>query len=181
MNVMVILFLSIFYSTTLQAITATDKQTTRCNIHFTEKQVEILELARSVGYIKNLEWELPAIAMQESFVGKSVVRHREVSAHDTSYGITHFKPSTATYVASKRKLYPIVPSEVKLLLESHTGDVLSLHLTLEYLTWKRERGYSWDRMIGSYNAGKYWNHSMGRHYVSSVVNNMKYLQNCVAF
>ena len=171
----------IFFScltTTASAMSLTKRNISKCNIPFTQEQRKVLAMAYAVGSEYDLGNTLQAIVIQESFIGKRIDRHREVSIKDSSYGLMHMRPLTSVYTAFKVGMYEITLEESKTFLTASEGDILALHLGVNYLLILQKQSNSWSETVGRYNAGKYWDHGQGRKYTESVRNNLHYVMEC---
>lgn len=71
-----------------------------CN--FTKEQDRLLQLAISWGIPYDFEMTLPAIVMQESFVGDKVVRINPDDGRLGSYGVTHVLLETGLWLEGKK-------------------------------------------------------------------------------
>lgn len=163
------------------ALSVTKSNIDKCNINFTPEQKSVLRLAYLVGKPYNLGHTLQGIVMQESFVGGRVDRDREVSPTDTSYGVTHVRPSTLKWLTDKFDMYNIKESSIKPFLVSPKGDVLALNVALHYLLLKQSQGKGYNQMLGEYNAGVYWRGTSGQDYIQKVKRNVKYVENCIKY
>lgn len=152
-----------------------------CNFPFTHEQLKILRNAHGIGEDDDLSYTLQAIATKESFIWNRVVRIREVNDFDTSYGVTHLRPTTAQWIMFNRTGYEtnIIKEFVMIMwLRQKYGDDLSLNLTLHYLNYKLvDQGKSWNQAVGEYNAGWRWK-TAGKQYTKDIKTNIKYYQKC---
>jgi hypothetical protein len=170
----------VFMCSSLSAAVIPDKYTAQCKFPFSEEQIKVLTIAYRIGHEHGLENTIQAMVIKESFVWSTIDRVREVSATDTSYGVSHFRPTTAAWLLVKAGMEPdtINIGDVGDWLKSPSGDTLSINLTMMYMNYKmNDQDKSWRRAIGEYNAGSNWNTS-GVKYVDGVIKNVKYLENC---
>lgn len=168
-------------SPTTQALSVTKTNISNCNINLTPEQKSVLRLAYLVGEPYDLGNTLQGIIMQESFVGNRIDRDREVSPTDTSYGVTHVRPSTLKWLTDKFDMYNIKVSSIKPFLTSPKGDVLALNVALHYLLLKQSQGKGYTQMLGEYNAGIYWQGESGKKYIDKVKRNVQYTTKCIEY
>lgn len=139
---------------------------------FTEQQSRVLQLSYVIGEPEDLGYTLAAIAMQESFVGRYVVRINPKDGKSGSYGITHVLLETAMWLEGEKSIWKAKQDIVPKLL---TDDVYSLRLSIKKL--KSYSGTDWKGMVKAYNgSGK-----MADKYLDKIIKHVKMLKQCNYF
>lgn len=136
---------------------------------FTVEQDRLINLASSYGEIFNYRKTLPAIVMQESFVGSYIVRVNPNDGAHGSYGITHILLDTAMWLENEDNIWRAKDVIVKKLM---TDDFYSLHLAVKKLNSLHEG--NWMETWSNYNGGS-WK------YANSIRDNIKLLESCGYF
>lgn len=138
---------------------------------FTVEQDRLLHLASSYGEPHDYRKTLPAIVMQESFVGKYIVRINPKDGKMGSYGITHVLLSTAMWLTGETNRWKAKDELVERLIKD---DVFSLHLAVKKLD--SVRSDSWMNTWRNYNST-----SGGDTYANKIRNNIRLLERCGYF
>ena len=140
-----------------------------CN--FTEEQSRLLNLAYDYGAPYAFEQTLPAIVMQESFVGDKVIKVNPDDGALGSYGITHVLLETGMWLEGKEfsrwealELAEELVDDDLRALELAVKKLQSVHKGDYFRTWK------------DYNHSKY-----GYKYAVAISKNMKILKHCGYF
>lgn len=137
-----------------------------CN--FTTEQDRLLKMAASYGEPFNYHKTLPAIVLQESFVGNYIVRINPKDGKHGSYGITHILLSTAMWLEGEDNIWKAKSEIVDRLM---TDDIYSLKLAVEKLDSVHEG--NWMDTWAKYNGSK--------KYAYKIRDNIRLLERCNYF
>lgn len=138
------------------ATVGAEEHTHQCR-DYTPEQLVLLDTAHKYGKQYNYEYTLPAIVIQESFVGDMVIR---TNPNDPSYGITHVTFSTLKWL-SGLDYFPAAKEAEKLVkddllaLEYGVKKLKSVHNTTFWAAWRDYNGRSAE---GELYANKIKNH-----------------------
>ena len=116
-----------------------------CPTHSVEQQ-KLIKKAYNHGLPHDLGYTLAAIAIQESFVGKHIVRLNNKDGKYGSYGVTHILLETAMYLEGYSNTWRARAELVPKLIGS---DEYSMDLSISKLNRHKERG--WIGMVRKYN------------------------------
>lgn len=136
---------------------------------FTTEQDRVLKLAASYGEPFNYRKTLPAIVMQESFVGSYIVKVNPKDGKHGSYGLTHVLLSTAMWLEGETNIWKAKSEVVDRLM---TDDLYSFKLAVKKLDSVHKGNWmdTWSR----YNGGS-------MKYANNIKNNVKLLERCGYF
>lgn len=140
-----------------------------CN--FTKEQDELLNLAISWGSPFDFEQTLPAIVMQESFVGDKVVRINPSDGALGSYGVTHILLETGMWLEGKEfNRWEALELGEELIF----NDAKAMELAIMKLQSVHKGNFvnTWR----NYNHSKY-----GGEYANSIKENIRTLKSCGYF
>jgi len=138
-----------------------------CN--FTTEQDRILKLAESYGKSFGYRKTLPAIVMQESFVGSYIVRVNNTDMPYGSYGITHIKLDTAMWLEGITSIWFAKDvTTMRLIFD----DIYALRLAVKKLN-SVHKG-NWRETWSKYNGGS-------KVYAQKIANHIKLLESCGYF
>ena len=140
---------------------------TQCN--FTEEQSRLISKAASYGLSFGYKKTLAAIVVQESFVGKYVVRINPKDGEMGSYGITHILLETAMYLEGIDNKWYAKDVVVEELIKN---DLYALGLAVKKLD-SIHKG-DWMQTWSRYNGGS-------TKYANSIKNNIRKLEHCGYF
>lgn len=122
-----------------------------CN--YTQEQSRLIKLAASYGLPYNYSKTLAAIVVNESFVGKYVVRINNKDMPYGSYGVTQVKLDTAMYLLDVKSSWYALQSVAPKLI---TDDVYALGLAVKKLeSIKHIDNGNWRKLWANYNGGKH--------------------------
>lgn len=129
----------------LGGLLSTSANASECT--FTTEQDRLLKLAASYGEPFSYRKTLPAIVMQESFVGSYVVRINPNDGKHGSYGLTHILLETGMWLEGVDNIWKAKSEMVDRLM---SDDLYSFKLAVKKLdsvhkgdwmeTWKRYNG-----------------------------------------
>lgn len=136
---------------------------------FTTEQDRLIKLAASYGESFGYRKTLPAIVIQEAFVGSYVVRINPKDGKHGSYGITHILLSTAMWLEGENNIWKAKSEIVDRLM---TDDIYSLKLAVEKLDSVHEG--DWIGTWSAYNGGSV-------KYAEKIRDNIRLLERCNYF
>ena len=118
-----------------------------CN--FTKEQDRLINLAASYGEAFGYQKTLAAIVVQESFVGRHVVRINPKDGLHGSYGITHVLLSTAMWLEGEKSQWQAKSTIAPRLIHD---DIYALRLAVKKLdSIGTDKG--WIHLWSAYNGG----------------------------
>lgn len=117
---------------------------------FTPEQTRILRTAESVGMPFDYRKTLPAIVIQESFVGRYVVRANPNDKPNGSYGVTQIKLETGMWLTGEDNLWK---AKAELLPRLIKDDIYALTLAVKKLE-SVNKG-NWIETWEDYNGGSH--------------------------
>jgi hypothetical protein len=138
-----------------------------CN--FTVAQDRLIKLSASYGDAFNYRKTLPAIVMQESFVGRYVVKINPNDGKLGSYGITHILLETAMWREGVDSRWEALDKIAPKLLND---DLYALKLAVKKLD-SVHKG-NWMNTWSAFNGGS-------RKYAENIRNNIRLLERCGYF
>ncbi len=138
-----------------------------CN--FTVAQDRLLKLAASYGEPFNYRKTLPAIVMQESFVGSHVVKINPKDGKLGSYGVTHILLSTAMWLEGVDNRWEALDKIAPKLLND---DLYALKIAVKKLD-SVHKG-NWMETYSMYNGGS-------KKYAIKIRDNIRLLERCGYF
>ena len=136
---------------------------------FTTEQDRVLKLASSYGEPFDYRKTLPAIVMQESFVGSYIVKINPKDGKYGSYGLTHILLSTAMWLEGETNIWRAKSEIVDRLIKD---DLYSFKLAVNKLN-SVHKG-DWMDTWGRYNGNS-------QVYDGEILSNIKLLESCGYF
>ena len=142
---------------------------TECN--FTTEQDRLIKLASSYGEPFDLKKTLPAIVVQESFVGRYVVKINPQDGKLGSYGITHVLLETAMWLEGEKSSWRAKDVIAERLIKD---DLYALQLAVKKLQSVQKSGKSWMQVWQSYNGNN-------PEYAKKIRSHIRHLESCGYF
>lgn len=140
---------------------------TQCS--FTVEQDRLLKLSSSYGSAFDYTKTLPAIVMQESFVGKHIVKVNPSDGKYGSYGITHILLSTAMWLEDEDSRWTALEKIAPKLIND---DLYALQLAVKKLDSVHQG--NWLQTYSDYNGGS-------MKYALKIRDNIRLLDKCGYF
>lgn len=139
------------------------------NCNYTDEQSTLIKKAASYGSAFGYRKTLAAIVVQESFVGKYVIRINPKDGKHGSYGITHILLDTAMWLEGVESVWKAKDSIAELLIKD---DLYALGLAVKKLD-SVHKG-NWMKTWSAYNGGSY-------KYAVNIRDNVRKLESCGYF